>query len=145
MKKTWPFFLAGFIALFYWTKAKAIEKLQYYVDGVSGGIVSGYPVITLNLAVNNPTNQQFTIKSLIGTLTANGQPIGRVESHSEVVILPAGQSHYPISVQVVLAGVALTVYNLISQGIGNTQTLGFNGAVNASGIVAPLDITLTVG
>lgn len=144
MKKFIPFLIAAGVGLFFWAKSSAVHLLKYYVDGVSANIVNGYPVITLNIAVQNPSNEQFTIKSVIGVLTANGQPIGNVQSNAEVVIKPASQSDYPINVRVKLEGIVLTVFNLITQGIGGAQTLGFSGDINASGVVAPVDIVLSI-
>lgn len=145
MKKSLPFIIAGVIAWIYWAKGKAIDRLQFYIKGIGTSIQAGQPVITLSIAIQNPTNETFTIRSVVGNLSSNGQVIGRVTSNSEVFVQAAGQSLYPLNIALSIGGLGLAIYNLISQGIGTSQTIGFSGAVNASGIVAPIDITATIG
>lgn len=145
MKNTIFFVAAGVLAWFYWAKSVAVTKLQFYVQDVDADFQDGAPIIRLNIAVQNPTNEAFVIDSVVGTLTANGQPIGQVSSYAQVPIPPVHASSYPVSVRISLVGMALSVYNLISQGIGTSQNIGFTGAINASGIVAPVDFNVKIG
>lgn len=136
---------AGAAALFFWAKSKAITALQFYISDVSADFINGKPVILLDVTIQNPTNERFTIQSVVGTLTANGQPIGNVQSYVSRDVLPVNSTIYPVQIVISSLGVAMSVYNLITQGLGTSQEIGFNGAINASNIVAPVNLTAKIG
>lgn len=144
MKNTAIIVVAAVVGWLLWAKTKAIDKLQFYVSGIDASLVNGSPVIGLTIAIQNPTNEQFFINSVVGRLTANGQSIGNVSSFAQVPVPPVSVAYYPVQIRINLVGAALTIYNLITGRIGTSQTVGFEGSINASGIVAPIDLTATI-
>lgn len=139
------FVAAGAAALFFWAKSKALTALQYYISDVGADFVNGKPIIILDVAIQNPTNERFTIQSIVGTLKLNGQPIGQVQSFVSRDVLPVNATIYPVNIIVSNLGIGMTVYNLITQGIGTSQTVSFDGSINASNIVAPINLSAKIG
>lgn len=129
---------------FAFAKKQAISLLNYFIAGVDIGVQSGAPVIVLKVAIQNPSNENFTVNAIVGNLYANNQLIGNVSSFVNVPVAGASQSLLPINVRISLIGIAADVYNLISNHNGLSQTINFKGTINASGIIAPIDLTYKI-
>lgn len=142
-----PILLITIIGLGAWLilgKKQAIENLQFYIANVSASMDGFTPVITLNVAIQNASNEAFTINSIVGTLKSNGYSIGTVSSFASVPIAAAAESVYPVQVRLSAIGIAMDAYNQIIQHLGVSQTLTFDGTINAGGIIAPLNISYKV-
>lgn len=142
-----PILVISLLALGGWLilgKKQAIENLQFYIANVSASMDGLTPIITLNVAIQNASNEAFTIHSIVGTVKANGYTIGTVSSFASVPIAAAAESVYPIRVRISPVGIALDAYNQIISHMSISQTLEFDGTINAAGIIAPLKISYKV-
>lgn len=119
---------------------RAVSLLNYVLKSVSFRWEGAAPVLRFVVAVQNVSNETFQVKSVVGKLLANGYLVGNVSSFSPVTIGPASQSNLEIEVRMNLVGVVSDIVNTIEQGSGPGHELVFQGAVNASGIVQPLEL-----
>lgn len=126
------------------SRKKAAGLLNYFISGVAirwDGVV---PIMRIDLGIQNPSNQDFTIKSLVGNVTANGYQIANVSAFDTVQVKAASQVIYPIYLRLSFIGVVADIVNLITTGNGTTQSISFKGTVNASDVVAPIELNYKI-
>jgi LEA14-like dessication related protein len=129
-------------ALAYWfyTKKQAIGLLNYYIANVGLSFDGFTPILRLNIGIQNPSNASFVIKDFVGNLVANGNNIGTMSSFVPLDVPAASQVVYPIYVRLNLIGIVSDIVNLIQNKSGIAQDIELTGFVNASGVVAPIDL-----
>ena len=136
---------ALFIGWLVYSKSKAINTLTFVVYGVGLKWSNITPILKVDLMVQNVSNETFNISSIVGSLYSNNIYVGNVTSFTPVNVLPASQIIVPIEIRLSLSGIVSDLVSLITLGSGISQNLLLNGYINASGIVAPLNITYKVG
>lgn len=132
--------IAGIAAAMYFSTKKAVGLLNYYISKVELSFSGATPILRLTIGIQNPSNETFQINSFVGNLLANGYVIGNVSSFEKLTIGPASLGLYKLTVRLSLIGVVSDIVNAIQQGSGTTQTITFKGAVNASGLLAPVNL-----
>lgn len=125
-------------------KVRAVNYLTFIVADIDIAFDNFTPVIKLELGIQNPSNEKFTVKSIVGTLYANGFEIGNVSSFQVKEINPASEVKYPLLIRLKVIPIVSDVVNILQGGNGMTQTLVFDGAVNANNMTSPLNITYKV-
>lgn len=129
------------IAGVYFTKASAAKNLKFFISSVSAEMQGATPVIVLQVMIQNPTNEAYQINALVGNLSTNsGYLIGNVSGFQPVPVAAQSQQLYNVNVRVNLIGTALDIFNLVSNGQGLTQIVRFDGAINVSGVVVPVEL-----
>lgn len=119
---------------------RAVAMLNFALKGVAFRWEGAAPVLRFKVSVQNVSNESFQVKSVVGTLRANGFVVGNVSTFTPVVVPPASAAEMEIDVRMSLIGVVSDIVNVIEQGSGPSQELEFTGNVNASGIVQPLEL-----
>lgn len=132
---------AAVFALVYFSKASAAHNLKFFIATVSAEMQGATPVIVLQVMIQNPTNEAYQVNALVGNLsTSTGYLIGNVSGFTPVPIAAQSQQLYNVNVRVNLIGTALDIFNLVSNGQGLTQIVKFDGAINVSGLVVPIEL-----
>ena len=136
------FLIIGAAALAYWylTKKKAIGFLNYYIQGIGLTFDGFTPIMKLNIGIQNPSNTSFTVKDFVGNLSCNGNNIGTMSSFTPMEIPAASQIIYPLFIRMNLIGIVSDIIALLENQSGIEQDIELTGFVNASGIVAPIDL-----
>ena len=132
-----PVVIIGAIAAFYFLGKSTLTKVKLLFKGVSftGGILS--PRFNLKFSVQNPTNERANIKSLVGTLTANGKTVANISSFTSQVIAPTAESIYTVEARPAVFGLVSTIQNFRS---GNNKVdFNFTGTMNVDNINIPID------
>lgn len=135
--------VAAFIGLVAFTKKKAADLLNFNFAGIDAHFDGITPVITVNVAVQNPTNEAFHVRAITGNLTANNYDIGTVSNFNAATIPPASQVIYPLDIRVSLFGIVSDLWNAI-KGNGLQQKIKFDGIANVDGVSIPLIINRTL-
>lgn len=97
------------------------------------------PIMTLALAVQNTSNQSFTVNSMAGELYANNIYLGNVSSFNPVEVRPNTEQVIDIRVRLSLIGIV----NDILQGIKNktfNQDLELDSVANIDNLQVPINI-----
>lgn len=136
--------IAGLIALGLMAQKKAAGFLNMFIDTVSIAFSGLTPVIRVNIAIQNPSNEQFVIKSLVANLKAGEKLIGNVSSFDTIVINPNAQIIYPVFIRLGLVAIVQDIITLIQNRSGPSQTLELSGHINANGIVSPLELSYKI-
>lgn len=136
---------AAFIAWLLIAQKKAIALLSYSVEKVGVSFDGITPLLRLDILIQNVSAETFTIQSFVGNLLVNGYQVGTISSFTSLTIPAASQVVYPVVVRMSLIGVVSDLVNVITKGSGTSQVIQVNGFVNASGIVAPINLNYKVG
>lgn len=131
-------------AWYYLSTKKAIGTLNYFIAGVGLGFDGMTPILSIKMGIQNPSNAQFTINSFVGNISANGQDVGTLSAFNPIVIPASSQVFYTLYVRMNLVGIVADIVNLLEQKSGIAQTINLKGYVNASGIVAPVDLNYKI-
>lgn len=135
----------GFIIYSLVRKGQALGNLFFYPKSLKGIKFEGAtPVMTLGLAVQNTSNQSFTVNSMAGELYANNTFIGNVAVFSPVVINANSEQVIDIRVRLSLLGIV----NDIIQGIKNrtiSQALELDSIANIDNLQVPINIVYKFG
>jgi LEA14-like dessication related protein len=131
-------------AYWYFAEKKAITLLNYYVQGVAVDFDGLTPIMKINIGIQNPSNQNFTVRDFIGNLTANGQNIGTMSAFTPLEIPAASQAFYPVLIRMNAIGIVEDIISLIQSQTGISQTVVLDGYVNANGIVAPVHLSYKI-
>jgi len=144
MKKSLPFIIAGagLILFYFLSKAKAGKSLKINFFDISFGSGSGFnvPDLFVRFQIINPSRTPITIDSIVGDLIINNENFATI-SNVEKFTIPAQQTIlYKVKVQIGVLNAFTTLYTLFK----NKQKLKvtFNGNVNSSGIMIPINQTL---
>jgi hypothetical protein len=133
------------LALSAFTKAKAGATLNFVPGAVHSVAFDGItPIIDFDLIVQNPSNQSFSIRGLVGNLTANDYQIGNITSYQQTYIRPMGNSVYRLSARLSLIGVVNDIIRAISGG-GISQAMKFKAWANVDGFNVPISINYKIG
>lgn len=133
------------IAWFVFANKKAIGMLNYIITGVGLSFEGITPVMRLSIGIQNVSNESFVIKSFVGSLTCNGFQIGNISSFTPVTVPAVSQITYDVYARLSLIGAVQDIVNLIQQKSGIAQTVIITGYINASGLVAPVNLSYKIG
>lgn len=136
---------AALVAWLVLAQKKALNLLNYIIQGVGLSWEGITPILNITLLIQNVSNENYTINSFVGNLYSGSTLIGNVSSFTPTQVLPSSQTLYNLKIRLSLIGVVSDLVALINQGSGIAQNLTLNGYVNASGIVAPVIITYKIG
>lgn len=132
------------LALTALNKVYASGTLNFYPASVKDISFDGItPVVTLGLAIQNPSGQSFTVSSIVGNVTANGTLIGNVSSFNPIYVKANSQQVYYLNVRLSLLGIVNDIIKAFNGG-GIGQQFVFSAYVNANNFTIPLTITYKV-
>ena len=126
-------------------KSNALGNLVFYPHSLKGIQFDGItPVMTLGLAVQNTSNQSFTLRSIAGELYANSYLIGNIGSFTPQTIYPNSQSVIFINARLSLLGIVSDIINAINANTFN-QTLELQSNANIDNLQVPVDLKFKFG
>lgn len=115
-------------------------RLNYTVSGMGLSMSGLNPVMSINLVVQNPTNQIFNVAALVANVSLNGQPIGNVAGFQPVSIPATSQANVPLTVTISGLSLVSDVVNILNGSAGVTALLHITGTVNANSTLLPIDV-----
>jgi hypothetical protein len=124
---------------------KALDILNYYIASVGLTFDGVQPILTLHIGVQNVSNASFTINSFVGNLTANDKTLGTASSFIPILIGASSQTTFPVQIRLNLIGITSDIIAILNGQSGLQQTIKLQGYVNASGLVAPVELTYKIG
>jgi len=136
--------IAALVGISLYAQKKASGFLNSYIDSIALAFEGIIPVLRLNIAFQNPSNQQFIVRSLTGNVMANDTVIGNVSSFQTIYINPNAQAILPVYIRLSPLGIVSDLLRLIQTGAGISQTIRVKGYVNANSIVAPIDLSYKI-
>jgi late embryogenesis abundant protein len=136
--------VAGAVALGLLMTKKASGALNYFVSKVAVSFDGFTPVLRLDIAIQNPTNSQFVVKSIAGDVLANDSVIGNASMFQTLVVPPNAQTIMPVYVRLSPLAIVSDLVSIITKGSGIPQTIKFKGYVNANDFVTDLSLSYNI-
>lgn len=133
--------IAGLLALGVFAQKTASGFLNYFIRSVALSWDGATPLLRVMVAIQNPTNQKFTIRSIVGTLYINDHKAGNVSMFQTIVVNPNTQNELPVIVRLDPVAVVSDLLTLIERQSGNPQVLKLDAVINANGFVSNLAMT----
>jgi hypothetical protein len=139
MKKAFLWILGGAALLYFLKKSTLINRVEFYLNRVKVGGSLFRPVIDIEMIVQNPTNAEADLKSIVGEVFVNDQFVARFSKFGSQKIDPNAQSIIQITAVPVLTGVFSAVKDLLTQPKGSGVRVRTSGTANVDRIVIPFD------
>lgn len=139
------FYIGGaIIALFLLGRARLAKNIKVIFRGISftGGIVK--PSINLRFGVQNPTDQTAEIRSIVGSVTANGKTIADINTFVSVKLAANSEAIIPIKAQPAALGIASTLWQYLQSKQREKLQIMFTGTANVDGINFPIETSATI-
>ena len=143
MKKTFFWLLGGVAAIYFLSKLSFRSKANFLLRGISVGGSVLSPKVVISLAVQNPTNNKMTMKSLSGSLYVNDKYLANISSFGDQVILPNSENVIELTARPSAFGVFNSVKELLTTPSGNLKA-SFVGSANIDGFTLPVNETITI-
>lgn len=135
---------AGFLAYKAFSKTQSAGTLNFYPASIKNIQMDGVtPVLTLGLAIQNPSSQTYIIKAVVGSLYANNILIGNVSSYVPKQVIATGQTIYPLNIRLSLLGIVQDILQAF-QGGGVQQRLELNAYANVDDFNIPIKLNYTI-
>lgn len=143
MKKAIFWVVGGAAALYFLARYSFSQKATFLLRSVkpSGTILQ--PTVTVEIAVQNPTNQRIVLKSISGSIYVNDKYLANVSSFGDQVISGNSESIVKVTARPSGLGVFQSVKELLTQPIGTIQ-VRFSGSANVDGINIPIEESKTL-
>ena len=132
------------VAYFLLTKIQALNNLRFTVTGVSYDFSDiTFPIIYLDVLVENPTPGKLTFNSLVGNFSINGNPTGTVSYIPPVplTVEPLSQSTLQLTLRVSGAALIQDLFNYVTNHQGSLN-ITVVGTANVEGINAPVTLSI---
>lgn len=147
MKKVLPaalVFVAGLILLSKFAKGGAIATLNYNISGIRFNFSGLVPVLSINIAVQNTSNQSVLISSLAGDLYINGDHTSNISSFEPLNIPANSEAVYTITARLSLTGAISNLIDIVNGRLKATANIRFTGHINIEQLQVPVDLTYKI-
>lgn len=135
--------VAGLLAIGLYAQSRAAKFLNFFIDSVAFAFDQAQPVLRLNIMVQNPSNEQFVIRSITGNAYLGETKAGSFSMFQTITIPPNNQQLVPLYVRLLPSGIVSEFIRMIQLG-GNPMTVRLQGFVNANGFVNELALDYKV-
>lgn len=135
--------IAGLLAIGLFAQSKAAKFLNFFIKGAALAWDAATPVLKLDVAVQNPSNQQFVVRSISGTAYLRDATAGTFSMFQTVVINPNSEAVIPLYVRLNPSGIVSDLIRMMQVG-GSGITVRLQGHVNANGFVNELSLNYKI-
>ena len=137
--------VAGLLVIGLLLQKKAAGALNFLIKNVAIAFEGITPVLRLDILVQNPSNQSFTFRSIVGGLYVDGSKVGDASMFQTITISPNSQQVLPVQVRLSALAIVSDLVSIITKGSGIPKSIRFSGYVNANEIVSAIDMTYQIG
>ena len=135
--------VGGVAAIYLLSKLRFGQKASFMLRSLRPGGTLLAPTINVEMAVQNPTNQTITIKSITGSVSVNDKYLANVSAFGDQKVLPNQESILRLTARPSATGVFQSIREILTQPIG-TIAASFQGTANVDGIVVPISESRTI-
>mgnify|MGYP003339863054 FL=1 len=135
--------VGGAAALLLLSKYRFGQKANFFLRSLRPGGSLFSPTIKVEMAVQNPTNQTITIKSITGSISVNDKYLANVSAFGDQKVLPNAESTLQLTARPSATGVFQSVRELLTNPVGSIKAT-FDGTANVDGLVVPVSESKTI-
>jgi len=125
-------------------KTSVVNRVNFLIDAVRPSYEGLNPVLTFDIKAQNPTNDTFTIKSLTGNVSVNGQYAGNISSFQETIITANSESRLTLKAKMSAGGLSEQIVNLIQGRVPSQVLIRIQGTANVDTLLFPVDLTYKI-
>jgi len=129
--------VGGVAAIYLLSKLRFGQKANFMLRSLRPGGTLLAPTINVEMAVQNPTNQTITIKSITGDLSVNDKYLANVSAFGDQKVLPNQESILRLTARPSATGVFQSIREILTQPVGSIAA-SFQGTANVDGLVVPI-------
>ena len=129
--------VGGVAAIYLLSKLRFGQKANFMLRSLRPGGTLLAPTINVEMAVQNPTNQTITIRSITGSVSVNDKYLANVSAFGDQKVLPNQESILRLTARPSATGVFQSIRELLTQPVG-TIAASFQGTANVDGLVVPI-------
>ena len=132
------------VALYILGRARLANNVKIVFRGLSfaGGLVR--PSLNLRFGIQNPTDQTAEIRSIVGTVQANGKTVADVNTFIAVKLAPNSEAIIPVKAEPAAFGIASTVWQYLQSTQREKLNIKFSGTANVDGVNFPIETTAAI-
>ena len=132
------------LAVYLLGRRRLAANVKVLLRGVSfaGGIKR--PTISLRFGIQNPTDREARLVSLVGQVEANGRTVADVSAFETVNILPNQETRYTIQATPAAVGIIQTLTQFIRAKERKPVRVAFTGTANVDGMNIPINQSATL-
>jgi LEA14-like dessication related protein len=121
-------------------KGAAAGSLNFLPFGIKDIKFQGVtPVLTMQLAVQNTSNQDFSLNSFAGSLFSNGTYIGNVSTFAEMIIPPNSQTILEVKIRLSILQIVNNIIADIERGTFK-EVLTLKAYANVDNLQVPIEV-----
>jgi len=135
--------VGGVAAIYLLSKLRFGQKANFFLRSLRPGGTLLSPTVNVEMAVQNPTNQTITIKSITGSVSVNDKYLANVSAFGDQKVLPNQESILLLTARPSATGVFQSIREILTQPIG-TIAASFQGTANVDGLVVPISESRTI-
>lgn len=125
-------------------KTSVVNRVNFIIDAVRTSFEGLNPVLSIDIKAQNPTNETFTVKSLIGNVSVNGQFAGNVSSFTEAIIAANSESNLNLKVRLGIGTLSEQLVNLIMGRLPGQVVIRVQGTANVDTLLFPVDLSYKI-
>jgi len=135
--------VGGVAAIYLLSKLRFGQKANFMLRSLRPGGTLLAPTINVEMAVQNPTNQTITIKSITGSVSVNDKYLANVSAFGDQKVLPNQESILRLTARPSATGVFQSIREILTQPVGSIAA-SFQGTANVDGLVVPISESRTI-
>lgn len=143
MNKLFLWIAGAGLGIYLLSRVSLGKKLNFVFQSITTGGTFLQPTIDLTIAVQNPTNQTATIRSISGQVLLNNKFVSNISSFNQQTIQPNSESFLTIKARPSLIGVFTTIKNVLTNKTGN-NVFTINGNANVDNVSLPFSIEQSI-
>lgn len=132
--------IGGAAAVFLLSRYRFGQKATFLLRSLRPGGSILQPTISVEMAVQNPTNQTIKIKSITGDISVNDKYLANVSAFGDQTVLPNSESTLRLVARPTAIGIFESVREILTSP-GGKAVASFQGSANVDGIVVPISET----
>jgi hypothetical protein len=129
--------VGGVAAIYLLSKLRFGQKANFFLRSLRPGGTLLSPTVNVEMAVQNPTNQTITIKSITGSVSVNDKYLANVSAFGDQKVLPNQESILRLTARPSATGVFQSIREILTQPVGSIAA-SFQGTANVDGLVVPI-------
>ena len=135
--------VGGVAAIYLLSKLRFGQKASFMLRSLRPGGTLLAPTINVEMAVQNPTNQTITIRSITGSVSVNDKYLANVSAFGDQKVLPNQESILRLTARPSATGVFQSIREILTQPVGSIAA-SFQGTANVDGLVVPISESRTI-
>lgn len=132
---------AGLFIVSRFVAGKAVSRFTFAFTSIDIAYMGMVPILTVGIAVKNPTNTTVHINRIAGDIYVNGEYIAQVSNLKGASIAALGETLYKIDVELMVNAIVRELMDVLRGALSKPIYIRFDGTAVIEDIGIPIDVT----